>query len=161
MYGFVARVTKRGVAYVTDQCGQSYVALHDAVQEDAVGRRHLIENEDVDFESAPNERNPYMPLAVSIVPTNREPIDVNTWRETAALTSWNGKSGRALRESGDQLWVIAEEITSLGEETLKVGSQLYCGVAPPIRTGQSWRAVEIEICNEEVATDVQQDSATA
>jgi hypothetical protein len=162
IYGFVDKVSERGHAFVVDQCGQSHLALSSDVQEDSAGRRFLIEGEEVDFVPMTNPRNPHKPLATQIIPRHREPVDLKTHYELVVLLSWANGKGAAKRpntKGKDQLWVELQNIVSTGEETLRVGSQLWTRVGKPLKPGQRWRAVDAEICiEEEVAADVQQNT---
>jgi hypothetical protein len=164
IYGYVDKVSFKGHAYVVAADGASYLALSSNVVENEVGQRFFVEGEEVDFDPMENTRGPRS-LAINITPRNREHICRKDYRETATLISWDGTKGAARRPIGqDQLWVEVQNISTLGVETLKPGSQIYCRVAPPLKPGQRWRALDCEIVimetEEEVATDVE-PNATA
>jgi hypothetical protein len=152
LYGSVVCVNPKGHAFIRD--GETlYLALTSNVAEDEVGRRYFILNEECTFEYMANHKNPHgKPLAINIVPLNREPVDVKSHAELCTLTEWDGQKGSARRLGtvNDQLWIRASEILTEGIETLRVGSQLWCKVSKPAKSGQRWLGREIEICMESV-----------
>jgi hypothetical protein len=163
LYGVVVSVSPKGHCYIESD-DVFYLGLASNVEEDEVGRRFFILNEECTFERAANIKQPNgKPLAVNIKPIGREPVSIEDHTELVTLEQWSGDRGSAKRPytPNDKLWVRASDIITTGQETLRVGSQLFCKVSAPNKPGQRWQAKEIEICIEEVETDVEQNPAAS
>lgn len=161
MLGVVVNLSHKGHAYVRGEDRKSYLALSSNMAEDDAGRRYFILNEEIEFEPMPNKRNPGRLLAAHIRPIFREPVNLEEYRELVTLFRWTGESGSAKRPDtpNDELSVHVSAIVTEGVETLRDGARLWTRVGKPNKPGQRWRAVDAEVCVEEVAEDAQQSTA--
>lgn len=148
MRGFVDKyLSAKGFGFVCDEYGsERYFASAKLIVEDSVGRRFLIEGEEIEFDVEPDNKHSGELMAVSIKRLNCEQPAKETYHELVSITRWDGVVGFALRPSGDYLFIHKNEIVTEGLESMRAGTQLWCRVGRPSKPGAKWVGLGIEIC---------------
>jgi len=127
--------------------GQEYIAMTDDMLADGIGHRYLISKERVSFSvSYDDSRKRHKAIDVRPLDRPEETFRLDTdHRETCTMISWDGTFGFCDRYfPGHCLFVHSNNIVTLGEEYLRRGHHIICGVQPGTE-GRQWEATEIEI----------------
>jgi cold shock CspA family protein len=132
---------------ITKGGGEYFVRVRDIVPDEA-SFAYLVSGEEVLFEVGEVAPNGYE-RAVEVEPLHRKAQQLpDDYEELVVLTCWNGGQGWARREYGADILVNRCDIRSLGEETLRAGSKLFCG-SEGDREGRRYKAVRIDIATPE------------
>lgn len=134
---------------IADEDLKEYLVLGDDIKMDRYGRQFLSHSDRVIF--SPVRRDNGKCRAVNVWPVNRplcEPYSLN-WREEVILEHWSGTHGFAKRECGSRIYINQDALTTIGQETLKPGSRLWCGVQPPTDGKGSWVGFDVQILMDE------------
>jgi cold shock CspA family protein len=142
--------SKKGCGWIYAGPGQLIFAHKNDVWADAVGRRYLRPNCEVQFEMGTGARGGLRALRIRDISAATAAIDPETYQEVGLAHQWNEKYryGFATRPDGDTIFVSCYDLITLGEEDLpngqtyiryKIGSRVIRGNQP------GWYAKEIEI----------------
>jgi cold shock CspA family protein len=129
--------------------GNTYLAPAKEVDEDEVGRRFLIDGEAVSFDARTDD-NGHKLSARAVSFDAREAVDTNDYHETCTIRKIGRRRdtffGWLNRPCGSSLYFHSSDIITTGEETLHVGSQVWCKVRRnKDAAAKCWAAYDIEI----------------
>ena len=133
-----------GVVSDHEHC-RKFVAVGSEVQPDKIGRRYLVPGEDVLFSVGIGDRK--ADRALNVRPISRPLLETYPadYTEECAVESYDQERGFGFlkRPLGGYLFLHRSNIVTIGEETLKAGSLVWCRPLP--QEGQNWLAGEVQI----------------
>ncbi len=147
MVGFVVCWNDlRDFGLIEDYNGRRYAAISNEITPDEIGRRYLLQDEEVCFTTARSVSGNY-DRAAAVRPT-REPVVVpDGYEEECTVIKYERLRGYLRRPFGGCLFFTRKFVTS-GESFLRPGIKVLVQLSPSVGTQRYWNATNVRVISQ-------------